>query len=98
MQLSDHQFLRDTAIGRRHKSAVTFRKVIPVKDMLIIVRDITGPVGMGQRFGTDKAGPAADRNLLFHATNNTVLSSYCRSLEIETNHVTDTMEQSFLRS
>ena len=36
-------------MGSRHKSAVMFRNVIPGSKMQIMPRDITGPVGTGQR-------------------------------------------------
>jgi hypothetical protein len=99
VQLSDNQLLRDTAIGGRHESAVMFRNVIPGNETQKIPRDIRGPVGTRQRFRTEKTGlAAADRNFLCRATHITVRSAYGRSPDIETGHLTDSMEQSFLTS
>jgi hypothetical protein len=53
-----------------------FRNVIPGNKMQIIRRDITGPVGMGQRFRAEKTGAAApERNFLCHAANVMVRSA-----------------------
>jgi len=75
-----------------------FRNVIPGNEMQIIGRDITGPVGTGQRFGAEKRGAAApDSNSLCQATPTVVRSAFSQSLFIEIGRVTDSMEQS-LRS
>jgi hypothetical protein len=70
-----------------------FRNVIPRNEVQIICRDITGPVGTGQRFRAEKTeAAAAERNFLCRRSNVTVR---CACVQYsETGHVTDCMEQS----